>query len=180
MTSQATVARTNISLAFLMLFLCAVENTSLVLWYSFYFLYNFLLCSGSKWPNQADRLVCFLTIFCTWKVCSCTFNTISFVLHNFFLNSLISLDQPTRKSYLMTLWITEICPPEIPFAFTVVLPLSSPKEKCILSFPHHWHPSSSLTSSTTFLCLLVRSQHFLWQSKRRAAGVWLCQHVANS
>lgn len=174
------VARTNISLAFLMLLLCAVENLSLVLWYSFYFLYNFLLCLGWKGPNQVDHLLCFPTIFSTWKVCSCTFNTISFMLHNFFLNSPFSLDQPSRKCYLTTLWIIEICPPEIPFAFTVVLPLSSPKEMWMLSFPRHWHPSSSLTSSITFLCLLVWSQHSLWQSKRRATGVWLCQHLANS
>lgn len=116
MISQAMVARTNISLAFLMLLLCTAGNPSLVLWYSFYFLYNFLLCLGSKGPNQVDGWLCFLTIFCTWKVCSCTFNTIYFMLHDFALNSVFPFGQPSRKCYLTTLWITEICP-EILFAF---------------------------------------------------------------
>lgn len=110
------VARTNISLAFLMLFLCTAGNPSLVLWYSFYFLCNFLLHLASKEPNQVDRSLCFLTIFCIWKVCNCTFNTIYFMLHNFVLNSLSPFGQASRKCYLTTLWITEICP-GILFAF---------------------------------------------------------------
>lgn len=142
-----------------MLPLCAVENLSLVFWHSFYILYNFLLCLGSMEPNKIDHLLCFWTTFCTWKVCSCTFNITSLTSHNFFFNSFFSSDQSSRKSYLTTPWTTEICPSEILFAFTVVFPLSSPKEMWILSFAHHWHPSSSLTTSTMFLSLLVWSQH---------------------
>jgi len=174
MISQAMVARTH-SLAFLMLLLCAAENPSSDIVSTSCTISSYVW--DQKGPNQVD---CFLTIFCTWKVCSCTFNTICFILHNFFLNSLFTLDQPSRKCYLTTLWIAAIGPSETPLAFTVELPFSSPKEMWILSFPRHWRPSSPSTSSTTFLSLLVWCQHSLWQIKRRAVGVWLCQHLANS
>lgn len=97
MISQAMVTRTNISLAFLMLFLCAVENLSFILRHSLYLQYNLLVCLGWKRPNQVDHLLCFLTIFCTLKVCSYTFNTISFMLHNFFLKFPIFLGSAFQK-----------------------------------------------------------------------------------